>query len=86
MKRIFTVFLVMIICSHSYGQKPRARELGVPFVGTTGEFNAITDVEGVEVGYSTIISGKGENIKGKVIKWLKFTLLIHNNSKYWTNK
>ncbi|OUU01309.1 MAG: aminopeptidase [Flammeovirgaceae bacterium TMED32] len=65
MKRIFTVFLVMIICSHSYGQKPRARELGVPFVGTTGEFNAITDVEGVEVGYSTIISGKGENIIGK---------------------
>ncbi len=55
----------MIICSHSYGQKPRARELGVPFVGTTGEFNAITDVEGVEVGYSTIISGKGENIIGK---------------------
>ena len=55
----------MIICSHSYGQKPRARYLGVPFVGTTGEFNAITDVEGVEVGYSTIISGEGENIIGK---------------------
>ena len=45
--------------------KPRARDLGIPFVGTTGEFNAITDVEGVEVGYSTIISGEGENIIGK---------------------
>jgi D-aminopeptidase len=65
MKRIFTVFLVMLIYSHSYGQKPRARDLGVPFVGITGEFNAITDVEGVEVGYSTIISGEGENIIGK---------------------
>jgi L-aminopeptidase/D-esterase-like protein len=65
MKRIFIVFTVMLICFQSYGQKPRARDLGVPFVGTTGEFNAITDVKGVEVGYSTIISGKGENIVGK---------------------
>jgi hypothetical protein len=53
------------MCVLSYGQKPRARDLGVPFVGTTGEFNAITDVKGVEVGYSTIISGEGENIIGK---------------------
>ena len=55
----------MLICSVSYGQKPRARDLGVPFVGITGQFNAITDVQGVEVGYSTIISGNGENILGK---------------------
>jgi L-aminopeptidase/D-esterase-like protein len=65
MKRILTVFTVLLICFQSYGQKPRARDLGVPFVGTPGEFNAITDVKGVEVGYSTIISGKGENIIGK---------------------
>ena len=65
MKRIFIVFTLMFICFQSYGQKPRARDLGVPFVGKTGEFNAITDVKGVEVGYSTIISGKGENIVGK---------------------
>lgn len=51
--------------SESYAQKPRARDLGVPFVGKTGEFNAITDVQGVEVGYSTIISGNGENNVGK---------------------
>ncbi len=65
MNRIYIAFIVLIICYQSYGQKPRARDLGVPFVGTTGEFNAITDVKGVEVGYSTIISGRGENILGK---------------------
>lgn len=53
------------MCSASYGQKLRARELGVPFYGETGKFNAITDVAGVEVGYSTIISGKGDNVVGK---------------------
>lgn len=40
--------------------KPRARDLGVPFEGTTGKFNAITDVAGVEVGYTTLISGEGK--------------------------
>lgn len=65
MKRIFAITTIMLLCSFVYGQKPRARDLGVPFVGTTGQFNAITDVKGVEVGYSTIISGNGENIVGK---------------------
>ena len=36
----------------------RARDLGVPFVGTWGKYNAITDVKGVEVGFSTIILGE----------------------------
>jgi D-aminopeptidase len=39
--------------------KPRARDLGVPFDGTPGAFNAITDVKGVEVGHTTLISGEG---------------------------
>ncbi len=65
MKRIFVVFIFACISFPSYSQKPRARDLGVPFVGNTGEFNAITDVKGVEVGYSTILSGEGENILGK---------------------
>jgi L-aminopeptidase/D-esterase-like protein len=65
MKGILMVIAILLICLQSYGQKPRARDLGIPFVGTTGEFNAITDVEGVEVGYSTIISGYGENIIGE---------------------
>jgi L-aminopeptidase/D-esterase-like protein len=37
--------------------KPRARDLGVPFDGTPGPLNAITDVEGVEVGHTTLVSG-----------------------------
>lgn len=33
--------------------KTRARDLGIPFDGKTGTFNAITDVSGVAVGYTT---------------------------------
>ena len=36
---------------------PRARDLGIPFEGTPGPFNAITDVAGIEVGTTTLISG-----------------------------
>jgi D-aminopeptidase len=39
--------------------RPRARDLGVPFDGTPGALNAITDVKGVEVGHTTLISGAG---------------------------
>lgn len=39
--------------------KPRARDLGIPFQGTPGRLNAITDVPGVTVGHETIIKGKG---------------------------
>src|ERR1700739_3694845 len=45
--------------------KPRARDLGVPFDGTTGPFNAITDVAGVLVGHTTLISGDGKLVVGK---------------------
>jgi len=34
--------------------KPRARDLGLPFAGTPGPFNAITDVPGVLVGFCTL--------------------------------
>ena len=37
--------------------KPRARDLGIPYEGMPGPFNAITDVVGVEVGYSTLVEG-----------------------------
>src|SRR3954462_5393815 len=39
--------------------KPRARDLGIPFDGTPGALNAITDVAGVEVGHTTLVSGEG---------------------------
>src|SRR6266446_5120118 len=42
-----------------------ARDLGVPFDGTPGQLNAITDVVGVEVGYATIIRGEGKLVVGK---------------------
>jgi D-aminopeptidase len=45
--------------------KPRARDLGVPFDGTPGPLNAITDVAGVTVGHTTIISGEGKLQVGK---------------------
>ncbi len=41
-------------------EKPRARDLGVPFDGVPGPFNAITDVAGVTVGHTTLISGEGK--------------------------
>src|SRR4026208_1290168 len=46
-------------------QTVRARDLGIPFEGTPGKFNAITDVPGVEVGYTTLISGEGKLEVGK---------------------
>jgi len=39
--------------------KPRARQLGVPFDGHPGALDAITDVAGVEVGSTTLVSGNG---------------------------
>ena len=43
----------------------RARALGIPFDGTPGTLNAITDVAGVTVGYTTLISGEGKLEVGK---------------------
>ena len=40
--------------------RPRARDLRIPFEGTPGPENAITDVAGVEVGHTTLISGEGK--------------------------
>ena len=65
MKRLIISSLIILVSASVYGQKPRARDLGIPFVGITGQLNAITDVQGVEVGHSTIISGNGKNIVGE---------------------
>jgi len=63
-------FVALLLVATSFesvfGQtKPRARDLGVPFDGTPGPLNAITDVPGVEVGHATIISGRGPLVVGK---------------------
>jgi L-aminopeptidase/D-esterase-like protein len=62
---IFCVLAVPVVKSPAQSSptavsKPRARDLGVPFDGTPGAFNAITDVKGVEVGHTTLISGSGK--------------------------
>jgi L-aminopeptidase/D-esterase-like protein len=45
--------------------KARARDLGIPFDGEPGPKNAITDVAGVEVGFTTLIAGEGRLEVGK---------------------
>jgi L-aminopeptidase/D-esterase-like protein len=63
-----SIFLVLsLIVPISLGGQPRPREndLKLPIGGTPGALDAITDVAGVEVGHSTLISGSGKLIVGK---------------------
>ena len=57
--------LVNVAVNSAAQAKPRARDLGVPFEGTPGPLNAITDVKGVEVGHTTLISGSGKLVVGR---------------------
>lgn len=54
---------ILIFIAHSAtvyaDSNPRARDLGIPFDGRPGALNAITDVEGIEVGHVTLIEGMG---------------------------
>jgi D-aminopeptidase len=59
----FTSLLAQSASTNS--PQPRARDLAIPFDGTPGPLNAITDVAGVEVGYKTLISGEGRLVVGK---------------------
>jgi L-aminopeptidase/D-esterase-like protein len=55
------VMLLLACVSLAVAQdRPRARDLGVPFSGTPGPLNAIADVQGVEVGHVTLIEGQGK--------------------------
>ncbi len=58
------IIFVVAIAGNANAREPRARDLGVSFPGETGVFNAITDVEGVEVGHTTIIRGDGALVVG----------------------
>lgn len=57
--------LLMLATALAAAPPPRARDLGVPFEGRPGTFNAITDVAGVEVGHTTLVSGDGPLVPGK---------------------
>ena len=52
-----SVAILVLIASAAMAQSQRARDLGVPFDGTPGTWNAITDITGVEVGHTTLIEG-----------------------------
>ena len=60
MLKVFAVALLIVsTAAAAAGAEPpvRARDLGIPFDGTAGPLDAITDVAGIEVGFTTLISG-----------------------------
>jgi D-aminopeptidase len=69
--RVFLSFFAFCLAAlpcfaqESSHPNPRARDLGVPFDGNPGPNNAITDVPGVLVGHTTLISGEGKLVVGK---------------------
>ena len=62
-------FLILLGCISAAGaahaEVTRARDLGIPFSGETGDLNAITDIPGIEVGQVTLIAGDGELVVGR---------------------
>src|SRR6202048_452054 len=62
---LYACMILPIAAQEKTAGKQRARDLGVPFDGTPGALNAITDVAGVTVGHTTLISGEGKLQVGK---------------------
>ena len=62
---LFALVIIAAVSHAGQSAEPRARDLGIPFDGTPGRFNAITDVAGVEVGFTTLISGSGKLVVGQ---------------------
>ncbi|HMI90224.1 MAG TPA: P1 family peptidase [Polyangiales bacterium] len=54
-----SLLALALLASAAGASEPRARDLGIPFDGTPGPLNAISDVAGLTVGYSTLIQGRG---------------------------
>ena len=65
MQTLITLFVTVALVAALQPKKPRGRDLGIPFEGTPGTYNAITDVGGVEVGFTTLIEGEGALVEGK---------------------
>jgi D-aminopeptidase len=65
MRTLFHLLLVVSSLPAAAQSKPRARDLGIPFNGTPGPLNAISDVAGVEVGHATLIRGEGKLVVGQ---------------------
>jgi D-aminopeptidase len=62
--RVRWLALALSLGAASTADAQRARDLGVPFDGTPGPLNAITDVAGVTVGQVTLIRGEGKRVRG----------------------
>src|SRR5262249_46179648 len=60
LRSVGAVSVLLLAPALAAAGKPRARDLGIPFDGTPGPLNAITDVQGVEVGHTTLIAGEGK--------------------------
>ncbi len=68
-KSNLTAIFLLIISSISFGQKTRPRDMGLEIgLFQTGEWNAITDVEGVTVGHETVIQGDSVRTGVTIIK------------------
>jgi D-aminopeptidase len=81
--RITSIFLLFLLFSAQVkSQDKRARELGIPMDGTTGHYNAITDVKGVLVGYATLISGEGKLVVGSGPVRTGVTAVLPRGKKY----
>src|SRR5215203_6302372 len=58
------VVAIVLVPALLQAQKPRERDLHLPIGGTAGPLDAITDVAGVEVGHTTLVSGSGRLVVG----------------------
>src|SRR5581483_10598863 len=61
---VFVAIVALLVAAPAQAQKPRERDLGLPIGGTPGRLDAITDVAGVEVGHTTLVSGSGKLVVG----------------------
>ena len=76
------LFLIILSMASVAKKKIRARDIGIPFEGKTGKYNAITDVAGVEVGQTTLIEGSGRLQKGFGPVRTGVTVIFPSGKKY----
>ncbi len=63
--RTIITLWALLACSAGAQARPRSADLGIPIGGTAGPLDAITDVAGVEVGFTTLVSGRGRLVVGE---------------------
>ncbi len=62
---VLALLLAAAVIPGTAQNRPRGRDLGIPFTGRTGPLNTITDVAGIAVGHVTLIEGEGKLVPGK---------------------